>query len=387
MSRPPSGTPQGERPGSGAASARPHIGARLEDRVFAVVGTLLRRRGWRPAIVPYSGYGSAGAVGTGGAGDPADSAGFARILARVVLTPPGAAGADPSAREAGDPRTAGRQRAARGWRRFLAVAVPDAEVTVRLGGREHRLVTARGGYLDRTVPAALGPGWHEVPLRLTDGPDAVTRVLVVAPGPQIGLVSDIDDTVLVTLLPRPLVAAWNTFVLRETARRPVPGMAGFYADVLARHPRAPVVYLSTGAWNVAATLTRFLSRNGFPEGPLLLTDWGPTNTGWFRSGQEHKRSALRRLAQELPGVRWLLVGDDGQHDPALYAEFAAACPDQVAAVAIRLLTPAQQVLAGNTQAADKRVRPGSAPTVTAADGAGLSLALAEGELLGPQGAR
>jgi len=28
--------------------------------------------------------------------------------------------------------------------------------------------------------------------------------------------------------------------------------------------------------------------DGFPEGPLLLTDWGPTNTGWFRSGREHK---------------------------------------------------------------------------------------------------
>ena len=46
----------------------------------------------------------------------------------------------------------------------------------------------------------------------------------------------------------------------------------------------PVFYLSTGAWNVAPTLTRFLSRNLYPPGALLLTDWGPTTDRWFRSG-------------------------------------------------------------------------------------------------------
>ena len=89
----------------------------------------------------------------------------------------------------------------------------------------------------------------------------------------------------------------------------------------------PVIYLSTGAWNTAPSLTRFLRRNGYPPGPMLLTDWGPTHTGWFRSGQDHKRSALARLARELPHVKWLLVGDDGQNDPKIYTEFATRRPD------------------------------------------------------------
>ena len=32
------------------------------------------------------------------------------------------------------------------------------------------------------------------------------------PSVDLALVSDIDDTVMVTALPRPLLAAWNTFV-------------------------------------------------------------------------------------------------------------------------------------------------------------------------------
>ncbi len=66
-----------------------------------------------------------------------------------------------------------------------------------------------------------------------------------------GLLSDIDDTVVVTRLPRPLVAAWNSFVLDERARVPVNGMAELYRQVVAENPGGPVVYLSTGAWNVA----------------------------------------------------------------------------------------------------------------------------------------
>jgi phosphatidate phosphatase APP1 len=123
-------------------------------------------------------------------------------------------------------------------------------------------------------------------------------------------------------------------------------MAVLYERLVNASPGAPVFYLSTGAWNVAPTLTRFLARHLYPSGPLLLTNWGPTPDGWFRSGRGHKRATLNRLAEEFPQVRWLLIGDDGQHDKEIYAEFVAAHPDQVAAVAIRQLSPTQSVLAG-----------------------------------------
>ena len=89
-----------------------------------------------------------------------------------------------------------------------------------------------------------------------------------------------------------MIAAWNTFMRSEGARRPVPGMATMYRELLAEHPDAPVIYLSTGAWNTAPLLTRFLRRNGFPAGPMLLTDWGPTNTGLVpvRPGAQARRS-------------------------------------------------------------------------------------------------
>lgn len=309
--------------------ARPHIAAVIEDAWNARLATILRWRGWSTRVLVYTGYGSVSSV---------------RVLGRVLL-----------ARHSDDDRRA--EETQRGWRAFLTAQVAGIPVSVTVGDREVPATSDRGGYLDVTVDGhGLDPGWHQVQID-ADGARATGSVLVVTPEPTIGLVSDIDDTVISTSLPRPLIAAWNTFVLSENARRPVPGMAELYRELLSGHPEAPTLYLSTGAWNTAPTLVRFLRRYGFPEGPLLLTDWGPTNTGWFRSGLEHKWACLRRLVEELPNVSWVLVGDDGQNDPMIYGGFAQEHPDKVRVIGLRQLTATEQVLSHGLPVPNEELTP------------------------------
>ncbi len=199
-----------------------------------------------------------------------------------------------------------------------------------------------------------------------------THVYVVDPSARFGIVSDIDDTVMVTALPRPFLAAWHTFVVNEHARTTTPGMPVLYERLTALHQHTPVIYLSTGAWNVAPTLTRFLSRNLYPRGPLLLTDWGPTADRWFRSGRDHKQSNLERLAREFPEIRWLLVGDDGQHDEEIYSEFVSAHPEQTLAVCIRQLTPGEAVLAGSSARTSSAGSESPVPWLYGYDGAEMA---------------
>jgi phosphatidate phosphatase APP1 len=154
-------------------------------------------------------------------------------------------------------------------------------------------------------------------------------------------------------------------------------MSVLLARLEAANPGAPIIYLSTGAWNVAPTLARFLSRNLFPAGPMLLTDWGPTHDRLFRSGLEHKRTTLKRLALEFPNLRWLLVGDDGQHDESIYGEFVDSHPESVRAVAIRQLSTSEAVLAGGRSKAERHTANSGTPWVYAPDGAGLSSQLTD----------
>ncbi len=343
-------------PAPAAAVARLHRAARFEDRVHAMLDRRLRRRGWKVNIVPFIGYGGLD---------------WARVMARVLLSPAG-------------PRRPRRRPAVRGWRSFLTLPVKDIAVTIEIAGHKQEVRTDRGGYVDCVVKGTLSPGWTTVRLSL-DGTDPVQApIRVVDPAVRFGVVSDIDDTVMVTMLPRPLLAAWHTFVLDEHARMAVPGMAVLYERLTNAHPGAPVLYLSTGAWNVAPALSRFLARHLYPPGPLLLTDWGPTDERWFRSGRDHKQAALTRLAEEFPHIRWLLIGDDGQHDREIYAQFAATHPQHVLAIAIRQLSATQTILAGSLPTghdAPESTDPQGHKWISAPDGAGLWQLLNDADLI------
>ena len=319
------------------------------------------KRGRTPGVIPYIGYGSTEWV---------------RVLGRVLYMPATESLDEVNAEESLRPVVAQVARV-RGWRSFTSVHVPYSPVRVLIDNEPITEVASdRGGVIDHLVPVKLTPGWHTITLQAS-GPgsqhaeSAHAPVYVADPTAHFGLISDVDDTILNTALPKPLVAAWNSFVLDEHARTSTPGMPVLYDHLLAKHPGSPVLYLSTGAWNVAPALSRFLERNLYPMGSLLLTDWGPTTDRWFRSGKEHKTRELSRLAREFPDVKWVLVGDDGQHDEELYQQFASAHPENVAAVLIRQLSVGQAVLAGGRSKARLQRSVSGVPWIYGPDGATL----------------
>jgi len=327
-----------------------HIAARAEDRIHKWRASWARRRKLSVTVVPFRGYGTPDHV---------------RILCRVLLTNT----PKPGSRRAR--KMADRAESLRGWRSFVSVPVSRAEVTVEIEGEVHRVTADRGGVVDITLDVKLSPGVHKVRLQSEDSPVATAEVNIAPGDVQYGLISDVDDTVMVTALPRPFLAFWNAFVLNEHARVPTYGMSVFLNRLTRKETGMPVMYLSTGAWNVAPTLRRFLSRNLYPVGSMLLTDWGPTHDRWFRSGQEHKNLQLERLAQEFPHVKWILVGDDGQHDEEIYAHFETNHPNNVAAVCIRQLSTSEAVLAGGRKKGLAKSLHGGAPWVYGGDGASL----------------
>ncbi len=321
--------------------------------------------GFHPGIVGFGGHGSTRR---------------ARVLGRVIME------------RRHDERSWLSQR--RGWRQFFDAQVPRQPVLVTVGSQRRIAFADRGGYIDLSVPGhGLSAGWHSAWMqvlhegdvralglhegdtlrsepapagagtaarasgRVRAGAPVSVALRIIGDEETFGVVSDIDDTVMVTMLPRLFVAAKHSFVDRVSSREAVPGMAAFLSALagvgadavpedIALH--APVVYLSTGAWNVVPALRDFLNRLDYPRGGFLMTDFGPSNTGWFRSGPEHKRRELRRLARTFPTVKWLLVGDDGQRDPEIYAEFAREFPSNVAGIAIRSLSEIEQFMSHGT---------------------------------------
>jgi len=296
------------------------VPARVEDISLNIAQAFVHRVfDWLPRIDAYPSIGNPHRV---------------RVLCRTLLSPAEEYRADPSP-------------SVRGWRSYICLPADGEQVEVRINNQRKLVMTDRGGYIneDFTLLDPLRPGWHHIHFTATrSGATARASLFVVDPKVTVGIVSDIDDTAMVTVVPRLALAVWNTLGERVSNRQPVVGMANLFSSVIEAHPGAPMVYLSNGAWNTAKSLQRFLHRWEFPSGALFLTDFGPTETGFFRSGKKHKRRMLEWLMEEFPQIGWILVGDDGQSDPEIYTETARQYPGRVAAIGIRTLSQVERMI-------------------------------------------
>lgn len=289
------------------------VAYRTETGVRDLLARRAASQGWAPAVIPYSGYASAN---------------HARVLGRVVLAP---SAVDPAA-----------SRGIAGWRRLLTLESPGTEVKIGLGDATATVTSDSAGIVDAWLPLdnTLKPGLTRASLEVEGRSKVPANVHVMSAEPVRGVVCDIDDTVWVTGISHPARAAWRTLSGSSSTRQSVPGMARLLQTAIEGQDHPGVVYLSNGPWNFVGPVSRFLERHGFPAGTVLMTDWGVTPNRWFRDGKKHKSSSLTRLMEDMPHVTWVLVGDDGEHDPTIYRELAQAYPNRVSAIALRQVRPA-----------------------------------------------
>ena len=234
-------------------------------------------------------------------------------------------------------------------RRHSALAIVGVAVELRIGKHTATEVTDDHGFANfaLSVPS-LKVGWHDAHATTTpiDGGESATgagRVVKPSLRAPFLVISDIDDTILLTGLTEGVSMVTRTLLREANQRRAIPGMSSLYRGLVRgvanqagkRKPEPTFFYVSTGSWSFYPLLEQFIQLRAFPQGPMFLTDWGPTERYLRRSGAEHKRTAIRRLFEAYPGMRFVLIGDSGQRDALTYEEMAKEFPDRVALIMIR----------------------------------------------------
>lgn len=221
---------------------------------------------------------------------------------------------------------------------------PIMGARVQAGGRETH-TDSEGYWHLRVEPPVEDSGrgaWHTLPVAVPDvDPPAagVAQVLVPAANAGLGVISDVDDTVIRTDVTR-LVRMLRTVLLNNAhTRLPFPGVAAFYR-ALHDNGRNPVFYVSSSPWAFYDLLEHVWELQGIPRGPMFLRDYDLRARQLFGAGghEDHKLAAIRTLLETYPGLRWVLIGDSGQHDPEIYATVIREFPGRVRAAYIRDVT-------------------------------------------------
>ncbi|MBC7957833.1 MAG: DUF2183 domain-containing protein [Cytophagales bacterium] len=241
--------------------------------------------------------------------------------------------------------------------RLIFAGGEEGRVSVSLGPFQwHTRADAHGYWeLQTNQPLNLTAGWHDfVGTPSASGP---ASLLVHDARNTLGLISDIDDTVLVSEVNDTTRLLRNSLTLPPETRRAVPGMAALYqawAQKSANPAAMPVFYVSASPRQLSDGVRRFLLRNGFPRGVLLLKQVSRESTDPLLDQQAYKVQRISAILKAFPGVRFVLLGDDGERDPESYAQLQAQFPNQVAGVWIRRVhpNPKRARIAGQQDTAD-----------------------------------
>ncbi|WP_420386947.1 App1 family protein [Roseivirga sp.] len=226
---------------------------------------------------------------------------------------------------------------------FLVKTVRKARVQLQIGEEYYEVKTNEGGFFEFSIENhQLDAGWHEVTIQLMDsvveGQEKVelkSEVLIINDQSPV-YISDIDDTFLVSHVTQKPLKLYTLLTKNAKTRKPVKGAVDFYQ---ALHTGAyPFFYVSSSEWNLYEFLVQFIELNELPKGVLQLKDLKTGLLDFFKSGygsHNHKLEKIKRIIELFPEKQFILLGDNGQHDPNIYLDIANEFPGNIRAIYIR----------------------------------------------------
>jgi phosphatidate phosphatase APP1 len=235
-------------------------------------------------------------------------------------------------------------------KRIDADPLAGARVEARVGGATTELVADDEGFfrawIDLPAPLPTDAPWQPVELRLLSPvrPDqsevrAAGRVRVLTGTPTLGVISDLDDTVIQSRITSFFQAVRTVMLGNARTRLPFPGVAAFYRALEAGADgtrRNPIFYVSSSPWNIHDVIADFMEIQRIPEGPIQLRDWD-IGLMALRSSrhQGFKEPVIREVLDLYAELPFILIGDNSQHDPEIYRAILDRYPGRILAIYIR----------------------------------------------------
>jgi phosphatidate phosphatase APP1 len=140
------------------------------------------------------------------------------------------------------------------------------------------------------------------------------------------LLSDLDDTIKISHSASPLVTVFRGLFRRSAFA----GMSTLYRELIVTHPENQFTVLSSSPPAIRKKIQLFLAENDFPEARLILRDW-------FRqkSVLRYKLKSMVEICEAPNSPQLILVGDDTEYDPEVFARIRKKFPHLILAAYVR----------------------------------------------------
>lgn len=223
---------------------------------------------------------------------------------------------------------------------------PNAKVCLTHNNTKINTKTLLDGYFKFCIPLSqLEYGWIDYEVSM-EYKDEIIKSRASYMRPKMGklvIISDVDDTFLVSYTLNPIKKLYHILSRNVESRKIFEDAAAHYRALSLAGRNEPqewnaFFYVSSSEWNLYRFLVKFTELHHLPKAVLLLKD---IKTSLFdflwtgRGGHNHKFEKIKHILEFYPNLKYVLIGDDSQHDPFLYEAIAKIFPLTVKAIYIR----------------------------------------------------
>ena len=223
----------------------------------------------------------------------------------------------------------------------------NTSVYLEINGEKIHTKTLDDGYFKFCIPLIDDDtfGWidYKVSMFFNNEEITATGSYIRPHEGTFGFISDIDDTFLVSHTRNPFKKIYILLFRNVNDRKVFEDVVPHYKALSSagrnnKSEKNAFFYVSSSEWNLYRFITRFTEIHQLPRAVLLLKDIKTSLLDLFITGRgdhNHKFEKIKHVLEFYPNLKYVLLGDDSQHDPYLYENICKIFPVTVKAVYIR----------------------------------------------------
>ena len=221
-------------------------------------------------------------------------------------------------------------------RSYTNKPLSNAEVTIRINNKEYLMATDKNGTFNINLDFSLRDK-PDVSVYYQDTELQINQTYPVFfnySSGKIGVISDIDDTILISHTVH-MLKRIGTLALISPQKRKTIQFTEKLINYLNKFHNS-IYYLSKSESNLFGILSTFIVHNQLPEGVLVLTPHLSFKQLLTKKKKEDfKVSNIDFIFKNSGDTKFILFGDDTQRDMDIYTTVSKVFPNKVARIYIR----------------------------------------------------
>ena len=230
---------------------------------------------------------------------------------------------------------------------FRIKTLANFDVYLEFGNQEIHTKTLDDGHFKFCIPIEKETpfGWmaYEVSIKYKNEIITSTGSFIRPHKGNLGIISDIDDTFLISHTKNVFKKIYILLFKNVNDRKVFKDVVSHYQALSSagrnnKEEQNAFFYISSSEWNLYRFIVKFTKIHHLPRAVILLKDIKRGITDFFMSGRgnhDHKFDKIKHVLEFYPNLKYVLLGDDSQHDPILYERICKIFPVTVKAVYIR----------------------------------------------------